>query len=272
MDDNSLMKSFENVQEKLEKCCLGVEQLRQETASSKTLLTVKANKRMELEKQMETDTLNLKIEMETSKSMLETRLKLNKHELEQSVQTEKLDEIKKELKLLRLQRRELIIELTNIKEEVKELEDADTSNFKESSDDEEDRKEVEEMKKLLQYNLGQLKQEQGQLREVLSSGQQYVNALQSDRSMLERFVKEAHQENRRIKKETLSKEIKTHMKCPVVTALPSKLDVAEATKASEPVETLEELELILAEKFCQLESLQTMLEQTLDMKRKLELL
>ena len=274
MDDNSLMKSFENVQEKLEKCCLGVEQLRQDAAAAESLLSVKANKRMEIEKRIETDTLNLKVEMETSRTLLETRLKLNRHELEQSLQTDKLVEVREELKLLRLQRRELIIELTKIKDEVKSLEEADSSNVKESSDDEEDKKEVDQLKKMLQYNLAQLKEEQDQLKDIILSGQQYVNNLQTDRTMMERLVKEAGQEHRRLKEDALSKEIKTHMLAIKALQLPSKSagDVAEKSKAPEAAETSDELELILAEKFCQLESLQTMLEQTLDMNRKLELL
>ena len=274
MDDNSLMKSFENVQEKLEKCCLDVEQLRQDAAAAESLLSVKANKRMEIEKRIETDTLNLKVEMETSRTLLETRLKLNRHELEQSLQTYKLVEVREELKLLRLQRRELIIELTKIKDEVKSLEEADSSNVKESSDDEEDKKEVDQLKKMLQYNLAQLKEEQDQFKDIILSGQQYVNNLQTDRTMMERLVKEAGQEHRRLKEDALAKEINTHMLAINSLPLPSKSDeVSEKSKAPEAAaETSDELELILAEKFCQLESLQTMLEQTLDMNRKLELL
>ena len=268
--DDSLKKSFENVKEKLERCCLGVEQLRRDTIEAEALLEEKVTKRNEIEKRIETGSNALKTEVETSKSLLENRLKLNRHELEQSIQTTKLEEVRKELRLQTIQRRELIIEMIKVKEEVGMLEDAETrASVKESSDDDEDRKEVEEMKKLLQFNLDKLKEEQGQLMANLKAGQQYVNSLQSDRTLLDGLVKMADQEHRRLKEEALAKEIKLVATTPSQASKPV-LEV-ETHNHSKPSETLEELELILAEKFCELESLQTMLDQTLEINRKLEL-
>ena len=266
-----LKNDFDVFGKKLQKCCVGLQILRNTHDDLEDECEKKHLVRAEMERRLEETSFTLKKELETSRSMMDTKLKLNKIEIEQSFQTNKFQELKLEVKLLRLQRGEMLIELERINEEIAKFEEAEAAQVKDAHVDESDVEDEQQLRNLLEHNFAALEEEQAQLKRVVEWRQRQIIRMQDDRKLVEKLADEVNKMNSQLTEEAITeqverfqriikKKIKVEVECPVVKATPAPSG-----------DTVEKLELILAEKLCELENVQRMIEETHNLNRSIEL-
>ena len=267
-----LKNDFEVFGKKLQKCCVGLQILRNTHDDLEDECEKKHLVRAEMERRLEETSFTLKKELETSRSMMDTKLKLNKIEIEQSFQTNKFQELKLEVKLLRLQRGEMLIELERINEEIAKIEEAEAAQVKDAHVDESDVEDEQQLRNLLEHNFAALEEEQVQLKRVLEWRQRQISRMQDDRKLVEKLADEVNKMNSQLTEEAITKQVERFQRiikkkikveveeCPVVKANPAPGG-----------DTVEKLELILAEKLCELENVQRMIEETHNLNRSIEL-
>ena len=267
-----LKNDFEVFGKKLEKCCVGLQILRNTHDDLEDECEKKHLVRAEMERRLEETSFTLKKELETSRSMLDTKLKLNKIEIEQSFQTNKFQELKLEVKLLRLQRGEMLIDLERINEEIAKIEEAEAAQVKDAHVDESDVEDEQQLRNLLEHNFAKLEEEQAQLKRVLEWRQRQIIRTQDDRKLVEKLADEVNKMNSQLTEEAITEQVERFQRiikkkikveveeCPVVKANPAPSG-----------DTVEKLEQILAEKLCELENVQRMIEETHNLNRSIEL-
>ena len=200
---------------------------------------------------------------------LDTRLSLTRQHLEASVKSVAANDLFSEVKLLKIQRTELITEIAQLKEEIECLKKhyADNKDKKVVEDDHEYR---EALIEIFNHNLVNLKKEQELLQKVLEKNKSYVNQLQQDLISLTQY--QASLQEQALKMEEY--RIKTNFQKALANEFEKCMKVEDPTDATMKDDTSHaddeaQIELILADKFCYLESLQSMIDKTVQMNSQL---
>lgn len=248
----------------LEKCVVGAEMARSTEEQNKIELEEKTQRRSEMETAIDDNMWSIKAKIDTSKSLLDSRLALSRQHLEASVSSVKENEIFAEAKLLKIQRTELINEIVPVKEEIEGLK-KNSANMK-NNVVKDDHEYTEALIEIFNDNIANLKKEQQLLHSVLEKNNLYVNQLQQYLIKLSQYQVSIQEqalkmEEYRIKtnfQHALVQEFDKHMKVEKTT------DEIDKNYISQ-VDDEAQMELILADKFYYLESLQSMIDKTVKM-------
>ena len=200
---------------------------------------------------------------------LDSRLSLTRQHLEASVKSVKENNLFSEVKLLKIQRTELITEIAQLKEEIECLKKHSADN-KDKKVVEDDREYTEALIEIFNHNLVNLKKEQELLQKVLEKNKSYVNQLQQDLISLTQY--QASLQEQALKMEEY--RIKTNFQKALANQFEKCMKVEDPTDATMKDGTSHaddeaQIELILADKFCYLESLQSMIDKTVQMNSQL---
>ena len=203
---------------------------------------------------------------------LDSRLSLTRQHLEASVKSVAANDLFSEVKLLKIQRTELITEIAQLKEEIECLK-KHSANNKDKRVVEDDHEYKEALIEIFNHNLVNLKKEQELLQKVLEKNKSYVNQLQQDLISLTQYQASLQEqalkmEEYRIKtnfQKALANQFEKCMKVEDPTDATLKDDTNDTSHADDEAQ----IELILADKFCYLESLQSMIDKTVQMNSQL---
>jgi len=248
----------------LEKCVVGAEMARSTEEQNKIELEEKTRRRSEMEAAIDDNMWSIKAKIDTSKSLLDSRLVLSRQHLEASVSSVKENEIFAEAKLLKIQRTELINEIVPVKEEIEGLKK--NSAIMKNKVVKDDHEYTEALIEIFNDNIANLKKEQQLLHSVLEKNNLYVNQLQQ-------YLIELRQYQVSIQEQALKMEeygIKTNFQHALVQEFDKHKKVEKTTDVIDKnyisqVDDEAQMELILADKFYYLESLQSMLDKTVKM-------
>ena len=270
---------FSDASIKLESCCVAIEKARQDFELLESKKQERLQRRAEIENKIEEDKRKFRNTVETTKSLCETQIRLSRHNLEQSLTTSKGREIKEEVNLLRIERKELFAEIEHLKSEINDTESemgGEAQQFVEERDEEKQgEKIVRNLQQLLDHNLHKLEEEQMMLSSILDNSRNYLNKLQRDLGILDEYCSDMETKIVSLEETILKNQVRTA----IAEASSRNKSDQESRKFVEDMkfdngvrkegDLKEKLEIELAEKFCQLESLQNILDGNKEMMTKL---
>jgi len=258
----------------LERCCVGVETLRRRETSDSARRQDQNQRKIDLERKlMETKCLE-ENKLEMSQALLVTRLQVSKNQLEQVVSTTstKGQDVEEEVKTLHIYRSDLIQEICDIDQKINQKAAAiegNTQTHQCSKEEQEDKEVLAGLKELSRHNLDKLHVEQKMLEDILEATKIYASTLLHYKSMYEKQLSEAKEMGEKLEYGALSRQARS------VTISRRKNRSYENIK-DEPMDVEcanddknDRLEVMFAEKIILLESFQTFLNDTVEVKRKL---
>ena len=212
--------------------------------------------------------------LDMSEALVVTKLQVSKNQLEQVAGTtsSKGQDVEEEVKTLHIYRNDLIKELCDIDRELaKKAADIEgkARTHPCSKEEQADKDVLAGLKELSRHNLGKLEAEQKMLKDILEETQLYASSLLHYKKICEKQLAEAKKLGEELENTALSNQARS------VTISSRKKKSYENVK-TEPMnmdcandDDDDKSEVKLAEKTVALESFQTMLISTLEVKRKL---
>ena len=228
--------------------------------------------------------------------MLDTKLRVIRQQLDQTAELAggQGQEVVQEIRNMRLYSRDLCREINTLQAEIgvldniKKEQSSDPTSASDAATKAIEDKMVSEIKKLVEYNLNKLAEEQELLIEILSATKKYAGELPYKKNVLDALLKEVHDNVQGLEDDLLVKQIdeikdacsgsipdeegkRDHEK---MEANDSEGQEGEGNKESENKEkhndeNVDNLEIVLAEKMETLEDLQNMIESVKGMTKAL---
>ena len=266
--DNFLVTS-----EFLERCCVGVEAMRRKVKSDTVWRRDQSLLKTDLERKLMENKCLDENKLDMSQALVVTKLQVSKNQLEQVAGTtsSKGQDVEEEVKTLHIYRNDLIKELCDIDRELaKKAADIEgkARTHPCSKEEQADKEVLAGLKELSRHNLGKLMAEQKMLKDILEETQLYASSLLQYKKICENQLAEAKKLGEELEYTSLSNQARS------VTISSQKKKSYENVK-TEPMnmdcanDDDDKNEVMLAEKTVVLESFQTMLISTLEVKRKL---
>ena len=258
----------------LEKCCVGVEALRRKDKSDTVWRQDKNLLKTDLERTL-IESKNLdENKLEMSQALLVTKLQVSKNQLEQIAGTtsSKGQDVEEEVRTLHIYRTDLIQELCEIDKELSRKA-ADikgkTKRNQCSKEEEADKEVLAGLKALSRHNLEKLREEQKVLTDILEETKCYASALLDYKSTCVKQLADAKKLGEELEYSALSRQARS-------VTISSRKKRNDVNIKIEPIDVdcaneddNDGLEVMLAEKTIVLESFQTMLNDTLEVKTRL---
>ena len=258
----------------LEKCCVGVEALRRKEKSDTVWRQDKNLLKTDLERKLIEGKCLDENKLEMSQALLVTKLQVSQNQLEQIAGTtsSKGQDVEEEVKTLHIYRTDLIQELCEIdKERARKAAviKGKTKTNQCSKEEEADKEVLAGLKALTRHNLEKLREEQKMLTDILEETKCYASAVLHYKSTCEKQLAIAKKLGEEMEHSALSRQVHS-------VTISSRKKRDDVNVKTEPIDVdcaneddNEGLEVMLAEKTIVLESFQTMLNETLEVKRRL---
>ena len=262
----------------LERCCVGVEAMRRKDTSDSARRQDLNLRKIDLERKLMENKCLDENKLEMSQALLVTKLQVSKNQLEQVAGTTstKGQDVEEEVKTLHIYRRDLIQEICDIDKKISQKAAVIKGKVQTnqcSREEQADKDVLAGLKELSRHNLDKLRVEQKMLEDILEATKIYASTLLHYKSIYEKQLIEAKQMVEELEYGALSRQART------VTISRRKngsygnikdepMDVEYAKKDDED----DRLEVSHAEKIVILESVQTCLNDTLEVERRLTLL
>ena len=258
----------------LERCCVGVEAMRRKAKSDTAWRQDHDILKTDLERKLMENKCLDENKLEMSQALVVTKLQVSKNQLEQvaGITSSKGQDVEEEVKTLHIYRNDLIKELCDIDRElVKKAADIEGKARTQpcSKEEQADKEVLAGLKELSRHNLGKLKAEQKMLKDILEETQLYASSLLHYKYICEKQLAEAKKMGEEMEYTALSNQarsvtISTRKKRNYENVKTESMDMDCANDDDD-----DNGEVMLAEKTVVLESFQTMLISTLEVKRKL---